>query len=139
MAPAHQLRLSLTGSEDGEAETETCRVAKPLWRKTNRPSGPSGLNLTEPPGADPHAGWCGRGEWATTPPMPIILEVLGELPVKELAATMARPFAFPLWWIALGTCSDGRRSTRNEGCPRVGFFSNARESFWGFRISRPTR
>src|SRR5215471_3400145 len=71
MAPAHQLRLSLTGSEDGEAETETCRVAKPLWRKTNRPSGPSGLNLTEPPGADPHAGWCGRGEWATTPPMPI--------------------------------------------------------------------
>jgi hypothetical protein len=24
MAPANQLRLSLTGSEDGEAETETC-------------------------------------------------------------------------------------------------------------------
>ena len=71
MAPANQLRLSLAGSEDGEAETETCRVAKPLWRKTNRPSGPPGLNLTEPPGADPHAGWCGRGEWATTPPMPI--------------------------------------------------------------------
>src|SRR5215831_14925450 len=71
IAPAHQLRLSLTGSEDGEAETETCRVAKPLWRKTNRPSGPSGLNLTEPPGADPHAGWCGRGEWASTPPMPL--------------------------------------------------------------------
>src|SRR5215467_3210257 len=67
MAPAYQLRLSLTGSEDGEAETETCRVAKPLWRKTNRPSGPQRLHLTEPPGADPHAGWCGRGEWATTP------------------------------------------------------------------------
>jgi len=61
MAPANQLRLSLAGSEDGEAETATCRVAKPLWRKTNRPSGPPGLNLTEPPGADPHAGWCGRG------------------------------------------------------------------------------
>ena len=40
IAPANQLRLSLTGSEDGEAETETCRVAKPLWRKTPRPSGP---------------------------------------------------------------------------------------------------
>ena len=73
-APANQLRLSFTGSEDGEAETETCRAAKPLWRKTNRPSGPPGLNLTEPPGADPHAGWCGRGEWATTPPMPILQE-----------------------------------------------------------------
>jgi hypothetical protein len=33
-----------TGSEDGEAETETCRAAKPLWRTTNRTSGPRGLN-----------------------------------------------------------------------------------------------
>jgi hypothetical protein len=71
-APANQPRLSFAGSEDGEAETETCRVAKPLWRTTYRTSGPSGLNLTEPPGADPHAGWCGRGEWVTTPPMPIL-------------------------------------------------------------------
>src|SRR5882724_5144970 len=44
-APANQLRLSFTGSEDGEAETETCRAAKPLWRTTNRTSGPRGLNL----------------------------------------------------------------------------------------------
>src|SRR5512142_2355643 len=29
------------------------------------------LNRTEPPYADPHVRWCGRGEWATTPPMPI--------------------------------------------------------------------
>src|SRR5215831_12436089 len=35
------------------------------------PPAPYGSNLTEPPGADPHAGWCGRGEWATTPPVPI--------------------------------------------------------------------
>ncbi len=70
-APAHQLRLSFTALEDGEAETATFRAAKPLWRKTNRPSGPPGLNVTEPPGAHPHAGWCGRGEWAPTPPMPI--------------------------------------------------------------------
>jgi hypothetical protein len=27
--------------------------------------------LAEPPDADPHVRWCGRGEWATTPPMPI--------------------------------------------------------------------
>src|SRR5215469_1231533 len=76
MAPANQLRLSSAGSEDGEAETETCRVAKPLWRKTTRTSGPQGLYLTEPPGADPHAGWCGRGEWATTPPMPICTKII---------------------------------------------------------------
>src|SRR5882672_3470799 len=43
-APANQLRLSFTGSEDGEAETETCRAAKPLWRTTHRISGPQGLN-----------------------------------------------------------------------------------------------
>jgi hypothetical protein len=43
-APANQLRLSFTGSKDGEAETETCRAAKPLWRTTNRTSGPRGLN-----------------------------------------------------------------------------------------------
>ncbi|HWN76241.1 MAG TPA: hypothetical protein VNO13_10865, partial [Candidatus Udaeobacter sp.] len=70
-----QPRLSLTGSEDGEAETETYRVAKPLWRKTTRTSGPQGLNLTEPPGAAPHAGWCGRGERVTAPPMPISAHV----------------------------------------------------------------
>src|SRR5882757_7545012 len=45
MAPANQLRLSFVGSEDGEAETETCRAAKLLWRKTNRTSGPQGPNL----------------------------------------------------------------------------------------------
>src|SRR5258707_15401957 len=45
IAPANQLRLSFTGSEDGEAETETCRAAKPLWRTTSRTSGPQGLNL----------------------------------------------------------------------------------------------
>jgi len=46
-APANQLRLSFTGSEDGEAETETCRAAKPLRRTTTRPSRPGscGLNL----------------------------------------------------------------------------------------------
>jgi hypothetical protein len=27
----------------------------------------------EPPYADPHVRWCGRGEWATTPPMPIVI------------------------------------------------------------------
>src|SRR5258705_13684327 len=32
---------------------------------------------TEPPDADPHIRWCGRGEWGTHPPIPIteILEL----------------------------------------------------------------
>jgi hypothetical protein len=41
--------LSFTGSDDGEAETVTCRAAKPLWRKTHRTSGPQGLHLRNRP------------------------------------------------------------------------------------------
>jgi hypothetical protein len=70
-APANQLRLSFAGSEDGEAETETCRAAKPLWRTTTRTSRPFRAQLAEPPYADPHVRWCGRGGRATVPPMPI--------------------------------------------------------------------
>src|SRR2546430_13847601 len=70
-APANQLRLSFAGSEDGAAETETCRAAKPLWRTTTRTPRPVRAQLTEPPYADPHVRWCGRGERATAPPMPI--------------------------------------------------------------------
>src|ERR1700688_3213030 len=70
-APANQLRLIFAGSEDGEAETETCRAAKPLWRTTTRTSRPVRAQLTEPPYADPHVRWCGRGGRATVPPMPM--------------------------------------------------------------------
>jgi len=44
MAPANQLRLSFAGSEDGEAETETCRAAKPCGERRIEPHGPQGLN-----------------------------------------------------------------------------------------------
>ena len=71
MAPANQLRLSFTSSEDGEAETEPCRVAKPRWRTTTRTSSPLWALLTEPPYADPHVRWCGRGGAARLPPIPI--------------------------------------------------------------------
>src|SRR5438445_11816391 len=77
-APANQLRLSFTGSEDGEAATETCRVAKPLWRTMTRTSGPLRAQLTEPPYADPPVRWCGRGEQVTAPPIPICCEISGE-------------------------------------------------------------
>src|SRR6516165_1537766 len=92
MAPAHQLRLSLAGSEDGEAEAETCRAAKPWWQKTTGTSGPQGLNLTEPPGADPHAGWCGSGEWATTPPMPIEARGLASRSISNEVRSEESPF-----------------------------------------------
>jgi hypothetical protein len=69
-APANQLRLSFTDSKDGEAETETCTAAKPLWRTMTRTSGPRGLNLLNRP-MQTHVGWCGRGEQVTAPPMPI--------------------------------------------------------------------
>src|SRR5258706_8446257 len=32
---------------------------------------PARAQLTEPPDADPHVGWCGRGEQVTAPPIPI--------------------------------------------------------------------
>ena len=79
MAPANQPRLSFVGSEDGEAETETCRAAKLLWRKTNRLSGPQGLNLTEPPYADPLVRWRGRGGRVIVPPIPIYSGVGAEV------------------------------------------------------------
>jgi hypothetical protein len=37
MAPANQLRLSFIGSEDGEAETATCRAAKPCGERRIEP------------------------------------------------------------------------------------------------------
>jgi len=45
-APANQPGLSFTGSADGEAETDTCRVAKPLWRTTTWTSRPLRAQLT---------------------------------------------------------------------------------------------
>src|SRR6516225_5158675 len=70
-APANQLRLSFAGSEDGEAETETCRAAKPRWRKTNRTSGPHGLNLrNRRMRTRMYGGVAGEGG-QPLPPMPI--------------------------------------------------------------------
>jgi hypothetical protein len=32
---------------------------------------------------DPHVRWCGRGEWATTPPMPIGAHFAAKLHAEE--------------------------------------------------------
>jgi hypothetical protein len=55
------------GSEDGEAETETCRPAKLLWRTMTRTSGPQWLNSLNRPACRV----LGRGEQVTAPPIPI--------------------------------------------------------------------
>jgi hypothetical protein len=39
--------------------------------------------LLEPPGADPHAGWCGRGEAAKPPPIPIAFFFCGGVTVLQ--------------------------------------------------------
>jgi hypothetical protein len=61
--------LSFAGSEDGEAETETRRAAKPLWRNDDS-------NLTARQGPTHwnrrmRTRMYGRGGRATVPPMPI--------------------------------------------------------------------
>src|SRR6266852_1650979 len=43
----------------------------------------------EPPYADPHVRWCGRGEWVTTPPMPIQSRHAGTL-LAAAAASRTR-------------------------------------------------
>jgi len=42
------------------------------WRIYSQ-SGRSSLQGDEPPGADPHAGWCGRGLGAIRVPVPIFV------------------------------------------------------------------
>jgi hypothetical protein len=49
-------KLGSRGSEDGEAETEICRAAKPSWRTMTRTSGPQGSTLRNRPVRTPHAG-----------------------------------------------------------------------------------
>src|SRR5262252_2422139 len=44
----------------------------------------------EPPYADPHVRWCGRGEWATTPPMPIGSPCLFRCVVSPITLTKNR-------------------------------------------------
>jgi hypothetical protein len=44
--------------------------------------------LLEPPDADPHVRWCGRGEQATAPPIPIALLCLE-------TGRMRRPYGTP--------------------------------------------
>jgi len=72
-APANQLRLSFAGSEDGEAETETCRSGEALVANDGlEPSGPArGLNLLNRPMRTRLSGGVGGASRVTAPPIPI--------------------------------------------------------------------
>ena len=48
---------------------------------------PVKAQLTEPPYADPHVRWCGRGGEVTLPPMPIVPSMFDSLGVKVLYPT----------------------------------------------------
>src|SRR5260370_797133 len=65
-----QLRWTVAPSQlsggQGRSVERLLRVARASRTYCSRLAQP-----TEPPDADPHVRWCGRGEWATTPPIPI--------------------------------------------------------------------
>jgi hypothetical protein len=69
---------------------------------------------SEPPDADAHVGWCGRGERATAPPMPIserwrAVLVSPTVPLicfaairlrSNMAESSAITLDFPFWFLA---------------------------------------
>src|SRR6266702_3483249 len=65
-----QLRWTVAPCEHASAENRFVQRLLCLAR-TSRPHGSWLVRPAEPPDADPHVRSCGRGEWATTPPMPI--------------------------------------------------------------------
>src|SRR5258707_15803076 len=69
-ANRRQLRWTVAPCEHASAENRSVERLLRLAR-TSRPHGSWLVRPAEPPDADPHVRSCGRGEWATTPPMPI--------------------------------------------------------------------
>jgi hypothetical protein len=69
-APAYPLRLSLLGSDRVKSERDLVS-GETLFdgRGIEPPAARAGL--TEPPYTDPYVRWCGRGEAAKPPPIPI--------------------------------------------------------------------
>src|SRR5512145_1541527 len=69
-APANPLRRSLPGVDRVKPE-RNLGAAKPPLAKSEANLRPSPAQVTEPPYADPHVRWCGRGGAARLPPIPI--------------------------------------------------------------------
>src|SRR5215469_13208120 len=97
------LRASQTGCQQGSGGANGRQSPRPLAdRELSRSehcfaerllcsAGASAAGRTllaisaEPPYADPHVRWCGRGEWATIPPMPI-----GKSPIVREMSVLGR-------------------------------------------------
>src|SRR5437667_856926 len=69
-APANPLRRSLPGEARVKPE-RNLGAAKPPSAKGDTNLRPLPAQVTEPPYADPHVRWCGRGGAARLPPIPI--------------------------------------------------------------------
>src|SRR5260370_22208377 len=69
-----QFRWTVAPREDPRAEHRSVQRSLRLAR-ASRAHGSWLVRPAEPPDADPHVRSCGRGEWATTPPMPIKLNI----------------------------------------------------------------
>src|ERR1019366_8049579 len=69
-APANPLRRSLPGADRVKPE-RNLGAAKPPSAKGETNLRPSRAQVTEPPDADPHVRWCGRGGAVRLPPIPI--------------------------------------------------------------------
>jgi hypothetical protein len=67
---AGRLRWTVAPCEHASAENRSLQRLLRLAR-ASRAHGSWLVQPAEPPDADPHVRSCGRGEWATTPPMPI--------------------------------------------------------------------
>ena len=66
-----QLRWTMAPRENPSAEHRSVQRSLRLAR-ASRAHGSWLVRPAEPPDADPHVRSCGRGEWVTTPPMPIV-------------------------------------------------------------------
>jgi hypothetical protein len=75
-------------------------AAKPPSAKSDANPRPSLAQVTEPPYADPHVRWCGRGGAARLPPIPIMCACGCFLVVAVLAA-LVYSVMHGLWLLAL--------------------------------------
>jgi hypothetical protein len=68
----HQTSTLVERSERGEVKPSLTRTVMKTDARVLKQEAWGIPQLLEPPGADPHAGWCGRGERSLAPPMPIL-------------------------------------------------------------------
>ena len=68
----HQMSALAERSGRGEVKPSPFRAVMKTDARAFTQGARGKPQLLEPPGADPHAGWRGRGEQVTAPPIPIV-------------------------------------------------------------------